>query len=184
MTHCLYYIETMLRYSQPLLQYCRILDKISFRQCSNSALNRLKHSFSKTASFNSLLRSSCILLKSHDIFVSPNQLNHWRLFRSEAEFHLKADDTLDEIQELLEDAIEDIEEIVLASGVLTFVTPRGTWVLNKQTPNKQIWWSSPISGPRRYEYNDENDIWVNTRDGSSLYESLKEEMLEVYGIEL
>jgi len=28
----------------------------------------------------------------------------------------------------------------------------GFWVINKQAPNQQIWWSSPISGPRRYEH--------------------------------
>ena len=39
-------------------------------------------------------------------------------------------------------------------------------------PNRQLWWSSPISGPRRYEYvpssDDSNDkdsqcVWVCTR---------------------
>ena len=24
-------------------------------------------------------------------------------------------------------------------------------MINKQTPNRQLWWSSPLSGPRRYE---------------------------------
>lgn len=28
----------------------------------------------------------------------------------------------------------------------------GTYVLNKQPPNKQIWLSSPISGPKRYDW--------------------------------
>jgi len=26
-------------------------------------------------------------------------------------------------------------------------------VLNKQGPNRQIWWSSPVSGPKRFYYN-------------------------------
>lgn len=35
-------------------------------------------------------------------------------------------------------------------GVLTANTGKaGTYVINKQTPNKQIWLSSPISGPKR-----------------------------------
>lgn len=30
-------------------------------------------------------------------------------------------------------------------GVLNVVMgEHGTWVLNKQTPNRQVWWSSPI----------------------------------------
>lgn len=33
----------------------------------------------------------------------------------------------------------------LQQGVLNIIIPgRGTWVLNKQTPNRQVWWSSPI----------------------------------------
>ena len=28
----------------------------------------------------------------------------------------------------------------------------GTYVINKQTPNRQIWMSSPISGPVRYDW--------------------------------
>lgn len=30
--------------------------------------------------------------------------------------------------------------------------PHGTYVLNKQPANKQIWLSSPVSGPKRYDY--------------------------------
>lgn len=60
-------------------------------------------------------------------------------------------------------------DITYASGVLTIALSQGTWVLNKQTPNRQIWWSSPISGPRRYEYEDESGKWIWTRcvDSSS-----------------
>eukprot|EP00560_Eucampia_antarctica_P008689 CAMPEP_0197826248 /NCGR_PEP_ID=MMETSP1437-20131217/3228_1 /TAXON_ID=49252 ORGANISM="Eucampia antarctica, Strain CCMP1452" /NCGR_SAMPLE_ID=MMETSP1437 /ASSEMBLY_ACC=CAM_ASM_001096 /LENGTH=91 /DNA_ID=CAMNT_0043426601 /DNA_START=462 /DNA_END=737 /DNA_ORIENTATION=- len=43
------------------------------------------------------------------------------------------------------------------------LTPHGAWVMNKQTPNRQIWWSSPISGPRRYEWDEEEEVWVNTK---------------------
>lgn len=28
----------------------------------------------------------------------------------------------------------------------------GTYVINKQTPNRQIWMSSPMSGPVRYDW--------------------------------
>uniref|UniRef100_A0A914RUA2 Frataxin n=1 Tax=Parascaris equorum TaxID=6256 RepID=A0A914RUA2_PAREQ len=36
-------------------------------------------------------------------------------------------------------------------GVITAKVGRdkGTYVINKQTPNRQIWLSSPISGPKR-----------------------------------
>lgn len=40
----------------------------------------------------------------------------------------------------------------LQAGVLTLTTPRGTYILNKQPPNKQIWLSSPVSGPKRFDW--------------------------------
>lgn len=32
------------------------------------------------------------------------------------------------------------------------VDGKGTWVVNKQPPNRQIWVSSPVSGPRRFDW--------------------------------
>ena len=62
----------------------------------------------------------------------------------------------------------------------------GTYVLNKQPPNKQIWLSSPISGPKRYDWvveQKEEDgkpvlsrRWVYLRDGSVLTDLLNEEL--------
>lgn len=45
------------------------------------------------------------------------------------------------------------EESNYSDGVLN-IEMRGKkyYVLNKQTPNKQIWLSSPISGPSRFEF--------------------------------
>ena len=31
-----------------------------------------------------------------------------------------------------------------------------TQVLNKQGPNRQIWWSSPVSGPKRFYFDESN----------------------------
>ena len=119
-------------------------------------------------------------------------------FENESEYHSMADESLEDIQDAVEIAIEDHDigggdieeqpEVVYASGVLTMgFPPHGTWVLNKQTPNRQIWWSSPISGPKRYEYDPETLEWVYTRSGGdneTLSRSITEEFQEIYGIEL
>jgi frataxin len=56
----------------------------------------------------------------------------------------------------------------------------GTWVINKQSPNKQVWLSSPKSGPARYDYDQERKQWVNSRDHSiKLHDVLKEEWTQV-----
>ncbi len=62
----------------------------------------------------------------------------------------------------------------------------GTYVINKQPPNKQIWLSSPISGPKRFDYVVVSDGqhqkegtatggWVYLRDGTILSEILSAE---------
>lgn len=79
-------------------------------------------------------------------------------------------------------------EHIIQSGVLTLkFPPAGTYVINKQPPNKQIWLSSPISGPKRYDYavlSEGQDAkegtgaggWVYMRDGSTLAELLEAEI--------
>lgn len=63
----------------------------------------------------------------------------------------------------------------------------GTYVINKQPPNKQIWLSSPRTGPKRYDYvvlgesqHEKQDTavgdWVYIRDGSTLSDLLLEEI--------
>lgn len=62
----------------------------------------------------------------------------------------------------------------------------GTYIVNKQPPNKQIWLSSPVSGPKRYDWvilsegqDQKQDTasgdWVYLRDGSTLSELLLKE---------
>lgn len=50
----------------------------------------------------------------------------------------------------------------------------GTYVINRQTPNKQIWLSSPTSGPKRYDY--VNGKWIYKHDGKGMHELLNEEI--------
>jgi len=53
----------------------------------------------------------------------------------------------------LEESDELDVDISYSQGVLNIDTGGfGFWVINKQTPNRQLWWSSPLSGPRRYDH--------------------------------
>ncbi|KAK9895269.1 Frataxin [Cystobasidium minutum MCA 4210] len=90
-------------------------------------------------------------------------------------------DTLEALQEELADDDFDVEYSVShcrQSGVLTVKLPKdkGTYVINKQPPNKQIWLSSPLSGPKRYDYSNEDQHWFYTRDGSFLLDLLEKEL--------
>jgi frataxin len=42
------------------------------------------------------------------------------------------------------------------------VPPHGTYVINKQPPNHQIWVSSPASGPARFSVSPDG-VWVHHR---------------------
>ena len=103
-------------------------------------------------------------------------------FGSINDFHNTADRTL----EVLQDAFDELDETSegidcnLSDGVLTVTLgSAGTWVLNKQTPNRQLWWSSPLSGPKRFEYGGAG--WQGTRDGEALEELLENEVSEAVG---
>lgn len=79
--------------------------------------------------------------------------------------------------------------IVHQAGVLRvdFISKQLSYVLNKQPPNKQIWLSSPISGPKRFDWvvlqegqnakegGGQGD-WVYLRDGTSLTDIIRKEL--------
>ncbi|KAL8833274.1 MAG: hypothetical protein Q9170_004377 [Blastenia crenularia] len=122
------------------------------------------------------------------------------------QYHQLADTYIDNLVAQLEKMQEEREDLDCEynAGVLTLAfPPAGTYILNKQIPNKQIWLSSPISGPKRYDYvvtdppetdgasaggdgasragvtvvqPESRGGWVYLRDGSTLSELLREEL--------
>ncbi|XP_039255375.1 frataxin, mitochondrial-like [Styela clava] len=91
-----------------------------------------------------------------------------------------SEETLDQLSEYFENVFEDIEndelDINYSSGVMTMNLgkKKGTYVINKQSPNRQIWLSSPTSGPKRYDFI--NGQWIYSHDGSNLYDLLQNEL--------
>jgi len=111
----------------------------------------------------------------------------------EDKFAFCADRTLDDLcaayehcMEMGEDDDDDFD-VDFADGVLTAqLGGHGTWVINKQTPNAQLWWSSPISGPKRYDLTSSSidaEMWTNTRDGHDLMQIFQDELKTVFGEE-
>jgi len=121
--------------------------------------------------------------ESHSPAAAPAEISVER-------FHELADQYLDSLIEKLEQLQEETEDIdcEYTAGVLTLsFPPNGTYVINKQPPNKQIWLSSPITGPKRYDYvilSEGQDAkegtgsghWVYLRDGSTLTTLLETEI--------
>ncbi|KAM4709422.1 frataxin, mitochondrial [Discoglossus pictus] len=92
-----------------------------------------------------------------------------------------AEDTLDSLAEFFDDLADqpftpDDYDVSFGNGVLTVKLggDMGTYVINRQTPNRQIWLSSPTSGPKRYDWT--GTSWVYSHDGVSLHQLLTHEL--------
>ena len=126
------------------------------------------------------------LIPRSSVYLQASRTSNKR-FLTTAQYHELADDSLEAITDSYERLIEQKPEIDvdLSQGVLTVISPPvGTYVLNKQPPNLQIWLSSPISGPKRYHWDEENKKWVYLRDNTTLGALLKQEVKESFDLDL
>ena len=73
-----------------------------------------------------------------------------------------------------------IEDLDLSNGILKIdLKNNKTYIINIQKNNKQIWLSSPFSGPKRFEYI--NNEWVDIHNNKiKLYELLNTEFNNNY----
>ncbi|KLO13939.1 Frataxin [Schizopora paradoxa] len=97
------------------------------------------------------------------------------------EYHKLSDHTMEALLEQLEGVVDEMGdpgyEVEYSSGVLTLkLGEKGTYVMNKQPPNMQIWLSSPVSGPKRYDYLHSHRGWIYSRDGMSVQDLLRTEL--------
>ncbi|VDL19681.1 unnamed protein product [Hymenolepis diminuta] len=102
------------------------------------------------------------------------------------EFERQSEHTLQFLNTFMEDLSDKFDlgthfDVSYANGVLSvaFGSAYGTYVLNKQTPNKQIWLSSPKSGPKRFDYNPTMHSWTYRHDNSDLFDLLSKEISEI-----
>ncbi|KAK4926104.1 Mitochondrial matrix iron chaperone [Elasticomyces elasticus] len=109
---------------------------------------------------------------------------------SDEEYHQHADLYMERMHEQVEELQEGREDVEVdyAAGVLSVTfPPNGTYIVNKQPANKQIWLSSPLSGPKRYDWVVSGESmhqkaeggsgdWVYMRDGTRMSELLRKEL--------
>lgn len=102
---------------------------------------------------------------------TPTQLTDHQYFKL-------ADSSLNLILLQLEAAADLNPELDVeySDGVMNVALNIGTYVINRQPPSKQIWLSSPTSGPKRFDYV-EGTGWVY-KDGTVLKELLEQEWTE------
>ncbi|KAI1329265.1 mitochondrial chaperone Frataxin [Xylariaceae sp. FL0255] len=152
----------------------RTLGAMSLR--ATTAAQPLRHSFSSAPRLSKPLSSEDLKI------AQPANI-------TDSEYHEIADRYLDGLLTRYEHMAESRVDmdIEYSAGVMNLtLMGKGTYVINKQPPNKQIWLSSPVSGPKRYDWvvtsegqHQKQDTatgdWVYLRDGSTLNELLLQE---------
>jgi frataxin len=97
-------------------------------------------------------------------------------------YEIQADKTLHDIFEQIDDALGDIMDVDLEAGILNIELENGgQYVINKQSQNLEIWQSSPLSGAKHFYFDEQKDVWSDTRGGETLYELLSNEMTTISG---
>uniref|UniRef100_A0A2K5RWU3 Frataxin, mitochondrial n=1 Tax=Cebus imitator TaxID=2715852 RepID=A0A2K5RWU3_CEBIM len=103
-----------------------------------------------------------------------------------------AEEMLDSLTEFSEDLADKPYmffkdyDVFFGSGILTAKLGRdpGTYVINKQTLNKQIWLSFPSCGPKCYDWTGKNWVYSHYGDGTSLHELLAVQLTKALKIKL
>ena len=148
--------------------------------------NLIKRStLSKYTSTYQLFNSQTAILLQNNFHTTTTSLHRCVRDMSESTFDQRADlfleDLMDDLEGLESTAGKEFE-IDYAMGVLTLVLNEDTtYVLNKQRPNRQVWMSSPTSGPRRFELQEEEGVesWVDVRGGAELRSIMEAELKDI-----
>ncbi|EPS65040.1 hypothetical protein M569_09738, partial [Genlisea aurea] len=117
---------------------------------------------------------------------SAPEARDYRSILQEDEYHRLANSTIHNLVEKLEEYGDSVEidgfDVDYGNEVLTLkLGISGTYVINKQTPNRQIWLSSPVSGPSRFDWDQATQSWVYRRTKQKLVELLETELEKLFG---
>ena len=67
------------------------------------------------------------------------------------DFAIEVERIVNKIAQTIEDNDQECRfDLDLNDGILTFTNENGTYVINKQSVAKEIWLSSPVSGPYHF----------------------------------
>jgi frataxin len=99
-----------------------------------------------------------------------------------SQFESRADATLARLEQALEAAGGEGLDIELVGGILTLeLEDGGTYQINKHSPNREIWLSSPVSGAWHFAWNESEGVWRSTRGAERLQDLLGRELSEALG---
>ncbi len=103
----------------------------------------------------------------------------------DTQFHRLADKTIDDLFQAIDDQLGDDIEAELQDGILTLKMPSGgQYIVNKNSPLRQIWLSSPQSGAWHFNWVPAAGHWRSTRGSEVLTDILKSELVSVGSLNL
>ncbi|KAI9364528.1 hypothetical protein BD770DRAFT_378316 [Pilaira anomala] len=161
--------------------------------------NIVRHALKQQVRRNALIQSKRIpsIARQFQPLVSVSAARHfnttcvsWNQYTitdlTTERYHRLSDEILEHMCSKLEELVDETDlkgyDVEFNQGVLTIsVGEHGTYVLNKQPPNHQIWLSSPISGPQRYDFDEKHHKWFYHRDNHTLDEVLNTELSKAFG---
>lgn len=98
-----------------------------------------------------------------------------------SQFESRADATLARLEQALEAAGDGLD-IELIGGILTLeLEAGGIYQINKHSPNREIWLSSPVSGAWHFAWNEGDGAWRSTRGAERLEDVLGRELSQALG---
>ncbi len=101
---------------------------------------------------------------------------------SRADFEPTANATLEALFESIENALDDLAEVDLEGGILSVELDDGRqYILNKHSPNCELWLSSPLSGAHHFSLSPDTGLWASTRSDETLLALLEGEFSKIKG---
>ncbi|KAK4355855.1 hypothetical protein RND71_024826 [Anisodus tanguticus] len=168
---------------------CRALKPNSSSTIQRSFLSTSTHKYllepSDTISSSLLSELSRSYCSPSSPLQDPSAIDN-RFLLPEDEYHRLANATIHDLQDKLEEYGDSVDidgfDVDYGNEVLTLkLGSLGTYVINKQTPNRQIWMSSPVSGPSRFDWDQNSKGWVYRRTKANLVKVLEEELEKLCG---
>ena len=84
---------------------------------------------------------------------------------NESDFMVHVEKIFSALSEEIITTYGQVVDVDCDESVLTLELPeQRSYVINRHTPSRQIWVSSPVSGPSYYTYNTSKGTWCDTKN--------------------
>lgn len=101
---------------------------------------------------------------------------------NDTQFNSLAEKTIENLFDSIEREIGHMAEVDLEGGILNAELDDGRiYIINKHSPNRQIWLSSPLSGAHHFSFDSGAGEWVSTRGDARLIGLLESELSSIKG---